>query len=131
MIDIEPQIFSAVKAGLPDGTECIGSYQNAHKKFPLVTVSEIGNTVQGRFEDSSGTENAALITYEINAFSNLEGGKKRQAKKLIRAADAVMIDLGFERVYCQPTPNLADSTVFRMTARYRAVIDKNEIIYRR
>ena len=131
MIDIEAKVFAAVKKGLPSGTECRDTYQNTQKKFPLVTVLEIGNVVQDRFEDSAEIENATLLTYEINVFSNLEGGKKKQAKTLIHAADSVMVELGFERVYCQPAPNLADATIFRMTARYRAVIDKNEIIYRR
>lgn len=131
MIDIEAKVFAAVKAGLPLGTECRDTYQCIQKKFPLVTVSEIGNVVQDRFEDSEEIENATLLTYEINAFSNLEGGKKKQAKTLIGAVDSVMAELGFERVYCQPSPNIADATIFRMTARYRAVIDKNEIIYRR
>lgn len=131
MIDIEAKVFVAVKSNLPPGTDCRDTYQNTQKKFPLVTVSEIGNVVQDRFEDSAEIENASLLTYEINAFSNSEGNKKKQAKALLRAADAAMAELGFERVYCQPTPNLADATIFRMTARYRAVIDKNETIYRR
>lgn len=131
MIDIEADVFAAVKAGLPTGTDCREAYPNTLKKLPLVTVSEIENVTSDRFEDSSGIENASRLTYEINVFTNLEGGKKKQAKTLLHAAHAVMDSLGFERVYCQPTPNLADATVFRMTARYRAIVDRNKIIYRR
>ena len=131
MIDVEADVFRTITAALPSGTVCRSSYQNAPRKFPLVTVEEIGNATQSRFEDSSGDENVSVVSYEVNVFSNAEGAKKKQAKGILSAVDTAMQSLGFERVSCQPTPNLADATIFRITARYRALIDKNKIVYRR
>lgn len=131
MIDVEADVFRTVAAALPSGTTCRSSYQNTSRKFPLVTVDEIGNAAQSRFEDTSGDENVSVVSYEVNVFSNAEGAKKKQAKGILSAVDTAMQSLGFERVSCQPTPNLADATIFRITARYRALIDKNKIVYRR
>ena len=54
-----------------------------------------------------------------------------EAKQIIKTADSVLGGKGLVRVFCQPTPNLEDATVFRMTARYRAIVDENLNFYRR
>lgn len=131
MIDVESDVFRTIASSLPSGTVCRSSYQNTPRRFPLVTVDEIGNSAQSRFEDSSGAENVSAVSYEVSVFSNAEGTKKVQARNIMSIVDATMQNLGFERVSCQPTPNLADATIFRITARYRALIDKNKIVYRR
>ena len=47
------------------------------------------------------------------------------------AIDEQFALLGFTRSFLKPLPNLADATIYRITARYIATVDKNETIYRR
>ena len=47
------------------------------------------------------------------------------------SADEALLALGLIRIYLKPTPNLEDPTVYRMTARYTGVADKDKNIYRR
>lgn len=130
MIDIEPMVFEAVKLAVAP-VKCASSYQDHSTVFPLVTLEEQDNSVYEKTQDSGNIENHARILYEVNVYSNLTNGKKSQARQLIHVVDEAMENLGFVRSYCSPTPNLADSTVYRITARYRAVVDKNKLIYRR
>lgn len=128
MIDIEATVFEAVKTGVAPA-KCTPTYQDINKVFPLVTVEEIDNSSYERTQDSASGENHVRLLYEINVYSNSVNGKKEQAKQLIEKADTVMAKLGFYRTYCSPTPNLADLNIYRITARYRAVVDKDQNIY--
>lgn len=130
MIDIEPIVFETVKNAVAP-VKCSPTYQDRSTMFPLVTVEEHDNSMYEKTQDSGNIENHARVLYEVNVYSNLANGKKSQAKQLIHQVDEVMANMGFVRSYCSPTPNLADSTVYRITARYRAVVDKNKNIYRR
>jgi len=128
MIDIEPIIFDAVKKAVSP-VLCSQTYQDTSKVFPLVTVEETENTVYESTQDSGNAENHARMLYEVNVYTNGTDGKKAQAKNIIHSVDDCMAELGLVRCYCSPTPNLADASVYRITARYRCVVDKNNIIY--
>ena len=39
--------------------------------------------------------------------------------------------VGFVRTFLNPVQNMNDATVYRMTGRYRAVVGKDEQVYRR
>jgi hypothetical protein len=69
--------------------------------------------------------------YEVNVYSNKKSGKKSECKKIISIIDEEMSALGFTRIMLQPIPNMDDATKYRMTARYRAVVSKDKVIYRR
>lgn len=131
MIDIENYLFTQVKNRLPKSVNCGAEYTKQQSNFPFLTLSVIDNSVLERFIDSARLENAAEITVEVNVFSNKAAGKKEECKKIMRETDTVLSDLNLTRTMCQPMPNLQDATIYRMTARYRAVVDKNFNIYRR
>lgn len=135
MVDVSLQIFAIVAQELRDkfsGVRVEGAFNNTPSSFPFVSVEEIENTSHSPTRDSGSTENHANITYEINAYSNEVNGKTIQAKAMIMCADEVMAELGFTRTFGQPTPNTANATIARYTARYVAVIDtQTETIYRR
>ena len=71
--------------------------------------------------------------YEVNVYTNRVGYKKLDAYEIMETIDQVMTGqvetegrrLGFYRSMCSPIPNLADATIFRLTAQYRGV-DKPE-----
>lgn len=131
MIDIENILFTAVKTALPDDVKCGVSYDKKPGHFPFFTLIVEDNKVYEKFIDSAQIENAADIMVEINVYSNKTSGKKEECKKIIKQADAVLSGFNLTRTFCRPTPNLEDSTVYRMTARYRGIVDTDYNIYRR
>ena len=131
MIDIENFLFTQVKTALPSGTQAGATYSKSQSKFPFVTLVVVDNTVVEKFINSARIENFADIMVEVNVYSNKTAGKKEECKKLIKIADEVLSNLNLTRTFCQPTPNLEDATVYRMTARYRAIVDNELNIYRR
>lgn len=131
MIDIENMLFTKVKNDLPTTVKTGTMYASVQSEFPYVTLMVMDNSVYEPFIDSARIENAVEIMVEVNVYSNKTSGKKEECKKLIKTIDDTLSGLNLVRIFCQPTPNLEDATVFRITARYRAIVDKNLNIYRR
>lgn len=131
MIDIENMLFTKVKNDLPKTVKTGAMYSKSQSEFPLVTLVVVDNTVYDRFINSARIENAVDIMVEVNVYSNKTSGKKEECKKLLKIVDETLSGLNLVRTFCQPTPNLEDATVYRITARYRAIVDKDLNIYRR
>lgn len=126
MIDVENEIYTplarALRAEFP-GINVSGEYVRAPSKFPHVSIVESDNYMTIRHLDNSDDEKYATIMYEINVYSNKSGGKKSEAKAIMGLIDGLMYDLNFTRLAMTPVPNLEDSTIYRITARYRAETD--------
>lgn len=134
MIDIENQVFTQVKqAILADhpGVFIAGDYVDAPADFPCVNIMEMSNTALESTRDSSSNERHSVLMYEVNVYSTKSSGRKTEAKKLAQSADAAFQRLGFTRSMLAPIINAADTSVYRILGRYTAIVDKNEIIYRR
>lgn len=67
--------------------------------------------------------------YETEVFSNLTTGKKSECKAIIAYLDSLMQSMGFARIICIPVPN-EDASIYRMLARYRAVVSADKKIYK-
>ena len=133
MIDIENEVVTIVYNALQSEgiTASVESVTNLNPdKFPTVCVEEIDNYSYGGSADSKSNENHAAVSYEINVFTNDLSGKKQQAKKIIDVIDTKMISKGFSR-FSKTTLSLDNGTKYRIVARYRAYVDKSNIIYRR
>lgn len=99
-----------------------GEYVDAPEKFPTVTVFQINSAVIQRMR-TLNMENAASVAFEVNVYDNTTGYKKQKVKAILADVDEIMAGLGFARTMCAPTSNLADATIYRMTARYEAAVD--------
>lgn len=133
MISPENQIYSLLANALREsfpGVFVTGEYLPAPAKFPCVSIEEKENATYRRTQSTGHMENHALVGYEINIYSNKTTGKKSQVKAIAELVDDVMLSLGFDRSMMTTVPNYADATIYRMTLRYRAVVDKNNVIYR-
>ena len=133
MIDIESELFTAVATVLR--TEYPGIYvanDNISKTatFPAVTIVEMDNSVYQPGIDSGEIENFATLMYQVDVYSNKSKGRRAECKAIANLIDAQMAGMGFVRTFRNPTPNMHDSTIYRMTVRYRGVADKNKTIYR-
>lgn len=133
MIDIESQVFTKVANALRNENSKIyvtGEYVKQPPRFPHVALLEIDNSMLSSTATTSSNENHAVVMYEVNVFSNKQTGKKSECKSLMKIIDEQMNNLGFVRVMTTPVPNELDSSIYRIYARYRAIVSKDEIIYR-
>lgn len=124
MTSIENEIFTLLATQLRSaftGIFVTSEYTPTPPKFPCVFIEEIDNFTG--IYDGSNTERTSGVTFEINVFSNLKSGKKKQAKEIIQSIDLKLTDLGFRRMSLMPTPN-EDTSIFRFTARYQAYVAK-------
>jgi len=131
MIDVESLIFSQIasvlRAAYPN-VWVVGEFMDVPARFPAVSIIENDNTVLPSMS-TLNIENAAALMYEVNVYSNLSTGKKQQAKQIMRFIDDEFAKLNFVRTMCNPISNLQDATIYRMMARYEAIIDKDFWLY--
>lgn len=134
MIDIEAEVFDIVSSDVRlkyPKVYMTGEYVKSPSSFPCVSLIETDNQVYRNTRDSGCIENHAQIQYEVNVYSNRTSGKKAECKEIISLIDSKMEKLGFTRTFMNPVPNEQDATIYRMIARYRAIVSKNKTIYRR
>lgn len=133
MINVENEIYTiladALEAAFP-GVYVTSEYMNAPPDFPCVSITESDNYTATDRLDSSESEKYGVLMYEVNVYSNKTHARKSECKALIQFIDAKLFSLNFTRLVLTPVPNLFDTSVYRMIARYRAESD-GTTIYRR
>lgn len=133
MIDCENAVFTRIAEKLRSEYEKInitGEYVNEPSTFPHVSIIMIDNTTIRNSLDGSSDYEAATVTFEINVYSNLQSGRKAQAKAIANMIDKEFKDMNFMRIALLPMPNLVDSGLYRITGRYSGCCD-GETFYRR
>lgn len=134
MIYVENQIFTkvydAVIAEYPDAF-ITGVFVPVPPKFPCVYFTMTDSAYYRNTIDSASMENHDAIEFEVEIYSNLASGKKTQCYDIAGIIDEVMSALNFTRMGLMPIPNIADATIYRLKGRYRAVVGKDETLYRR
>ena len=134
MIDIESQIFTAQYNRLNEVFEgqnlTIESLTNLYPTtFPYVSIEMTDNFSFLSTRTNSSNENYAEIVFEVNVFT--DGSKKKQdGKKIFNEVDATFNEYGFTRYSFNPIL-LNNGSILRMFGRYRAVVSKDNIIFKR
>lgn len=133
MNSIESEIFSKVYTKLnttygQDAIYVTSEYDPVPPQLPCVYLYEADNFNAGF--DSDNTEVITGVAYTVEVYSNKQNGKKSEAKGIMATIDSVLTPLGFTRTFMQQIPNMADATIYRLTARYSAAVIGNTI-YRR
>ena len=130
MIDVEARVFDAV---YPAVTAVIpaknfkSQYVPNPAALPFATLYEVSNTTDTRRRGTALDEEYAILTYEANIYAL----SKAECRSVMDALDTAITRLGFTRTMMQFIPNLADTRLYRMTARYQAAADGRNVIYRR
>lgn len=134
MIDIENEVFGIISEKLRaifPGIYISGEYVKSPPSFPSVSLIEMDNEIYRSTRTNESIENHVQVMYEINVYSNKIKGKKTEAKSIMSVIDSEFARLGFMRIMYNPIPNELDATIYRLVARYRAVVSKDKVIYRR
>lgn len=134
MIDIETEVFGrvakTVREKFPD-IYMTGEAVNAPPSFPCAVVQEKSNETFRKTRDDRIGENHAEVMYEVNVYSAKRQGKKTECKQIMSLIDDAFARMGFTRIMCETVENLAEGTIYRMVARFRAIVSRDHIIYRR
>lgn len=131
MIDIENDVFNTIAVVVRASYSTASVYGESvltPASFPCVCIEEIDNYRSKVHMDADMTEKYADIVYEVNVYSNKTTGKKSEAKAILNLIDAKMTSLGFRRQSKKPV-SMDSTTIYRVVARYKAVVSKNNKIY--
>lgn len=134
MIDAENEIFNeiaeAIQTEYPD---CFvtSEYTAGVPSFPCVSLVEIDNASWDESMTQEGVDVHAALTYELNVYSNKTVGKKTECREIASFVDGLLLGMNFTRSMLQPIPNERDATIYRITGRYRVLIDAEHVLYRR
>lgn len=124
MIDLEQDIFTVIAQAVfanHSNVAVTGEYADSLSKLPAVTIEERDNTVvQSR--RTLNIENEVAVMYEVNVYSNKTATAKSEAKRIFQTVDTTFAENGFTRTYKNQVPNFQDKRLFRIVARYEAVI---------
>lgn len=134
MIDIENELYTeianALRAEFP-GIYVTQDYVNAPSRFPAAYISEMDNSVNRAGMDSGDVENFSDVMFQADIYSNKNRGGKAECKAIAAIIDAHFAARNFRRTYLNPTPNMDDGTIYRMTGRWVATVGKDKTVYRR
>lgn len=131
MIDYSNEIFSTVAKDLRSlytGIQVKGEYVDIPAIFPCVTIDEISNIPSHL--DSAAENKYARVAYRVQIFSNLESGKRAQARSIYKTVDEILMSLGFLAKSYTTTPVMYNSEIYSITATYEGIIGANGVVYR-
>ncbi len=133
MIDVQDEIFKELSTKLRDlykGIYITPEYSDVMSTFPSVLIEEKDNRAFIQSQTSTNLENHAFLMYEITVYSNLSKGRVKQCREIASEIDDFMKSLGFTRIMMQGISNLDNTKIYRMVARYKAVISEDKTIFR-
>ena len=131
--NLTAKIFDPIATALReqfDGIYVTGEYVDAPPQFPAVSIIEADNYLDTEKISSKANEEYSIVMYEVEVFTNLQSGKQMQAREILEFIDAILYDLNFIRLSAMPVPNMANTSIYRLVARYRAETD-GTTLYRR
>ena len=131
MIDKSNEIFNAVAKHLRSlykGIQVKGEYERTPSKFPTVTIDEISNIPSNL--DSAKVNKYADVVYRVQVFSNLESGKRAQAREIYKAVDEKLMELGLFAKSYSTTPDIYKSEIYSITSTHGGTIREDGVIFR-
>lgn len=133
MLDYQRHIFSRLTLHLRE------SYENIYTsriesatppKFPAVTIVQKDNVNYQRTMDACH-ENHVKVMYQIDIYTNDQKELDRMslADSISHDVSDFMLGLGFMRTLCQPIPNVANMSIYRISMRFEGVIGRDGFVY--
>ena len=126
MIDIENIVVDKIIDGLTKEFENITVSSEETKvpaSFPAVLILEKSNTVYLDSRDEN-KENHVNVMFQADIYDNDVADKKSNCRNIATKLDDIMQKMGFTRTFLEPIANLEDATIYRISARYTAVVSK-------
>lgn len=129
MIDVEYDVFDYVypyvSSLLPEGG-FESEFNPSPAVLPHATLIEMDNYTDRATLSSSDVEEFAIVTYEANVYAE----DKATCRSIMSGIDQAMTSLNFERLSMRFISNLADTSIYRYVARFRAAVSNNKTTFR-
>lgn len=130
MIDVEEDVFDYVypyvSSLLPEGG-FVSEFVPSPSALPHATLIEMDNIPDSSMRGTADLEEYSLVTYESNVYAE----SKPACREIMNAIDEGMTRLGFSRMSMRFVPNLQDTTIYRIVARYRAAVNQDKTVFRK
>lgn len=126
MIDIEAAVYTPIAQELRSqfpGIDVKMEYVRVPARLPHVSIVESDNYTSIGHRSTTSAETHSTLMYEVNVYSNKLGEKKAEARSIMKVVDDMMTAQNFTRIAMTPVPNLEESSIYRLTARYRVETD--------
>ncbi|MBR0161954.1 MAG: hypothetical protein IJQ02_11825 [Oscillospiraceae bacterium] len=126
MNDIENELYTPIAQALREefpGISVAGEYAGSPAGLPHVSLVEADSYVTPGSVDSSGEEKLTTLLYEVNVYSGKVSGKRSECKRILDLVDRMMMERNFRRTAKLTVPNLENTGICRMVARYRGETD--------
>lgn len=131
MLDFSDEIYSWFTYSLREKFPKIYTTQEetlAPSVIPAVSIVQKRNVTYQRTRDAC-LENHVSVMFQMDIYTNDKDNKKRQAEEIRDTVSDLMQSIGFNRTMCEPTPNLADMSIYRITMRFTGIIGKDRVVY--
>lgn len=131
MLDFSDEIYSWLTYSLREKFTKIYTTQEetpAPPVIPAVSIVQKRNVTYQRTRDAC-LENHVSVMFQMDIYTNDKDNKKRQAEEIRDTVSDLMQSIGFNRTMCEPTPNLADMSIYRITMRFTGIIGKDRVVY--
>lgn len=132
MINIFNDVYTLIDDALASYDNKIKTssvYTNSPSVYPFVSVEEIDNYPDERTSDSCDIENHANLEYEINIYAQ-NPQKKSKCDAIAQVIDNLLKNYNFVRLSKTPLQD-SNETIYRIIMRYRCVVSKDNVVYRR
>lgn len=124
MIDCENEVYSKIATVLRSefpGIDVTGDVVNVPSAFPHVSIVQADSSMAPAF---TGMEKEmADLMYEVNVYSNKAGSKKTECKQIMALISDAFFGMNFRRMNLTPVDNRDETTIYRLTARFRGRTD--------
>lgn len=132
MNDRENEIYTYIRNAVKDvfpSASVSDVYLRVPPSFPHVSIMQIGSSEPKAHIDSSMKEKFTQLSFQIDIYSDDETRKKTICKVISQIVDETMKGINFRRQSLRPVPNLADATIYRITARYTGIVSDDGMFY--
>ena len=133
MIDKENEVYTHVREAVLAEFPTVAmdsSYQPIPSGFPHVSLYQSDSFTPTELQDTQLVPKYEVVTFEAQVYSNNKKNRKQECKAIMNAVCDALSLMNFRRLILTPVPNLNDSSIYRLTARFEAVVDANGF-YRR
>lgn len=125
-VTIFDYVYNKVKA-YDSNIEVTGVISNTPSSFPAVFVREISAVQDEQNVTFAFDDTQHISTFEVNIYTAKEGTGSSQAQSIMDVVCTAFKELYFIMIMREPIDNL-DTTIYRLTARFRRIIGGGDTI---
>ncbi|MGM9763507.1 MAG: hypothetical protein ACI3ZQ_05770 [Candidatus Cryptobacteroides sp.] len=133
MLNIFNEVYNEIRNLLKEKYPTLTTARKIPKKapdFPAWILFPLDNYTDTDTLTSSGVENHAIVTLQMETYSNLTSGGEEQCERIADIADSRLMLIGFVRTYAS-FMDASSPELTRFVCRYRSKVGRDNLLYRK